>query len=210
MNYIYGLFDPRDGELRYIGKSINPKQRLTNHLNDKSITWRTNWLKELKRLNLKPLLYIFESFKDNNLWQEKEIYYIAIAKNRGIKLTNCTSGGDGLLNPPKEVLDKIRNTWKGRKHTEETKKLIGSKHKGKKHTEEHKRKISKIMKGRKITWIKKVRDANQKLNRTQIIKIRKMLTDGISQYVIADKFNVHQGTISNIKNGKVYLHIKNA
>lgn len=30
--YVYGLEDPRDGLIRYIGLSIRPKQRLTQHI----------------------------------------------------------------------------------------------------------------------------------------------------------------------------------
>ncbi len=75
---------------------------------------------------------------------------------------------------------------------------------GKKHTAETKAKMSASQKGRKITWIGKIAKANQKLSDSQIKKIHRLIYEGVSQYVIADRFKVHQGTISNIKRGICY------
>jgi len=208
MIYIYALIDPFSKEIRYIGKSIRPKERLTNHCNDHSTTWRTNWIQSVLKKGSRPVLLILESLNNNDDWQASETEWISKGRAKGWRLTNCTDGGDGLHNPPQEVKDKIIKTWIGRKHSERTKKLIGEKSKGRKHTEESKRRMKKLMTGRKITWGDKLSKANSKLTDDQIHEIRKLINEKVSQYVIADMFNVHQGTISNIKNKKCYEYVK--
>lgn len=204
MIYIYGLIDPFTKEIRYIGKSIRPKERLTNHCNDKSTTWRTNWIQSILKKGKRPELIILQSLDDSEDWQKSEIDWIKKSRDMGWRLTNCTDGGDGLVNPPQEVRDKMIKTWTGRKHSEKTKKLIGEKSRGRKHSEEHKAKISKVMKNRDITWGNKISKSVSKLDENQIKEIRALLEEKVSQYVIADMFGVHQGTISNIKRGKCY------
>lgn len=208
MIYIYALIDPFTKEIRYIGKSIRPKDRLTNQCNEHSKTWRSNWIQSVLKRGKRPQISILQSLENNEDWQEAEKEWIKKGKEMGWKLTNGTDGGDGLVNPSEEVRQKIIKTWTGRKHSEETKRLIGEKSKGRKHSEESKKHMSKLMKGRKITWGNKLKIANSKLNDKQIDEIRALLKDKVSQYVIADMFNVHQGTISNIKNKKCYEHIK--
>jgi len=207
--YIYALIDPFTKEIRYIGKSIRPKERLTNHCNEKSKTWRTNWIQSVLKKGKRPEISILQSLEDNEDWQKAEIQWIKRGKKLGWRLTNCTDGGDGLVNPPEEVKKKIAKTWIGRKHSEKTKRLIGKKSKGRKHSEKSKEHMRKLMKGRKITWNDKLKIVNCKLNADQIREIRRLLKERVSQYVIADMFEVHQGTISNIKNKKCYQHIKN-
>ena len=52
--YIYGLIDPRNKQLRYVGKANNLKKRLSKHVHDKSINHKTCWIKSLSALNLRP------------------------------------------------------------------------------------------------------------------------------------------------------------
>lgn len=55
--YIYGLVDPRDNQIKYIGSTNNIKKRLEAHTsrqkNDTSK--RSMWIKELVALNFKPI-----------------------------------------------------------------------------------------------------------------------------------------------------------
>ena len=208
MVYIYALTDPFTKEIRYIGKSIRPKGRLLDHCNDPSKTWRTNWIQSVLKKNGKPILSILQSLKDDEDWQEAERQWIQKGRDMGWRLTNCTDGGDGLVNPPDEVRQKIILTWLGRKHSEKTKKKIGIASKGRKHSDKSKKHMHNLMKGRKITWADKVRSGVEKLSDIQIREIRSLLDDKVSQYVIADMFGVHQGTISNIKNKRCYQHVE--
>lgn len=207
MIYIYGLYDPLTLQLRYIGKSVNPKERYANHRNDSSVTWKTNWIKFLKAKNEKPVLYIFEKHEKID-WKDLEIRYIAVARAKGIRLTNCTNGGDGVTNLSGPGKERMLKTWKGRKHKPETLIKLSKASKGRKHSKESKIYMSNLMRGREITWSEKLKKAVTKLNDDEIREIRELLSKKVSQYKIADMFGVHQGTISNIKNGKCYQHVK--
>ena len=55
--YIYALCDPRDGAVRYVGKSCAPKQRLRRHLADLDATTRKRrWINSLITAGLEPKL----------------------------------------------------------------------------------------------------------------------------------------------------------
>jgi len=210
MIYIYALVDPFTDQIRYIGKSIRPRERLVNHCNDKSKTWRTNWIQSVLARGARPKLCILEELDEGTDWQQSERAWIARGREQGWPLTNCTDGGDGLLNPPEEVREKMRRTWIGRKHRPESLIKIGQASKGRKHTQAHKEKMRILMTGRVFNedWRFKISKSVSKLTDKQIREIRDLLTDGLSQYTIADMYGVHQGTISNINRGKCYTHVK--
>lgn len=94
--YIYALIDPRNNQVRYIGKSNNPKTRYRNHYNpsrDKN-THKRNWINELRNNELKPELLIIDEVDMSN-WQYWENFYIYLYKFYGFELVNYTDGGDG-------------------------------------------------------------------------------------------------------------------
>lgn len=97
--YIYGLVDPRNNQLRYIGKAKNPKQRLYYHLkeieNKVSYTHKEAWLKQLKNLSLDPILDILEKVSEYD-WKEAEKWWISLVRNIGYDLTNTLDGGEGF------------------------------------------------------------------------------------------------------------------
>jgi group I intron endonuclease len=167
--YIYGLVDPESNQVRYIGKSIKPMQRLQNHMNDKSKCHRANWLQSLKAKGLKPELVIFEMIEgsDDWSWQESEKYWIKRGKSLGWPLTNNTDGGDGVVNLPPETKEKMRKTWLGRKHKPETLIKLSKASKGRVKTKEMRDAMSEKMKGRKITWGDKVSEATRKFSKEQ-------------------------------------------
>lgn len=109
-NYIYILKDPISNEVRYVGKSNNPENRLKRHLNDNSLieswTSKNKWLLNLKNNNLLPIMEIIDYTDLDNI-DELEIKWIKYYRHLGFKLTNSTNGGDGF-------------DWTGRKHTSDT------------------------------------------------------------------------------------------
>jgi hypothetical protein len=92
--YIYTLSDPQTGEIRYIGQTSNPKNRIKSHLQENSFSRKSNWVRSLK---LKGLIVIMDIIDicDELLWEELEIYYISLFKCCGFNLTNHSTGGVG-------------------------------------------------------------------------------------------------------------------
>lgn len=92
--YIYILKDPITYEVRYVGKSNNPKRRLTYHLSKtKDLgTHKRNWINSL---NSKPILEIIKEVPKNE-WQSYEKYYIEYYTSIGCNLVNWGDGGEGL------------------------------------------------------------------------------------------------------------------
>ena len=65
--HIYILKDPINNEIRYVGKSDNPKERLIEHIRKSKYTktYKNNWIQNLLRDEKKPILEIIETIKIN-------------------------------------------------------------------------------------------------------------------------------------------------
>lgn len=205
-HYIYGLFDPRTGELRYIGKSDRPAERLANQMNERSPTHRCHWLQELRRLGLKPEQQILDALPEGTDWQSVERAYIRGGRNVAVNLTNGTDGGDGVIGLSPEARERIRSAWLGRKHRPESLEKMAAASRGRLHTEEWRQLMRAKMTGRQfsIEHRAKLRSAVQKLTPDQVTEIRRLIATGMRQRDIAAKFGVHQGSISNIARGITY------
>lgn len=199
--FIYGLIDPETLECRYIGKSIRPKQRVDNHMQDKGACHRAHWLRGLKSRGLWPDIVILETVEGDWPWQESERFWIAHAKRQGWPLTNNTSGGDGVCDLPSETRERMRCTWLGRKHTPEACRNIGDAKRGVKASAETRAKMSAAHKGRKITWGAKGGDANRCVTDEQARDIFRRAKSGERTVDLAREYGVHRTTISNIKMG---------
>jgi len=128
--YIYSLSDPITDEVRYIGKTIRPKQRYKEHIRnskDKK-TYSNCWINSLIKDGLKPILSILEECDESN-WIEREKYYISINSN----LTNLTEGGDGTNGFKHSEYTKLKmselrkgdgNNFYGKSHDDKTKKIL--------------------------------------------------------------------------------------
>ena len=90
--FIYVLKDPETGEVRYVGKSIQPKKRFRDHLCEKTKTHRVNWFKSLASRGLKPIMEIEDEAQEN--WEAIEAAYIQFFREQGCKLVNGTEGGE--------------------------------------------------------------------------------------------------------------------
>lgn len=91
--YIYALLDPDDGEIRYIGKTVNPTRRYYAHVGRKDVgVHRVNWVNSLLDKGKKPVMEIVEITDEEN-WESREKHYISIAMSIGYRLTNMESGG---------------------------------------------------------------------------------------------------------------------
>lgn len=87
---IYALCCPDTGRIRYIGKSVNSKKRLTQHLAETRRNYPVySWIKKLRLENKIPVLKIIDYATVDN-WQEKEMFHISTNED----LLNLAEGGD--------------------------------------------------------------------------------------------------------------------
>jgi hypothetical protein len=119
--YIYTLSHPITNEVRYVGKTVNPKQRKHNHSNiarDKG-TYKRNWINSLKIQNLKPNFEIIDEVDSD--WKFWEKYWISQFKCWGFILENRNKGGGGSIFRTKESLKKQSQSLMGHVISEKTK-----------------------------------------------------------------------------------------
>jgi len=151
--FIYVLKDPTTGEIRYVGKTNNPKTRLTKHCAEKGRNHRVHWIQRLKLLGQVPVFEILDEVPIEH-WQQWEVAWIEYFREQGCNLVNGTNGGEGVTQTP-EVRVKIGNANRGRKLppiSEETRRKLSVASTGRKlppKSPEAKAKISAANRGRK-------------------------------------------------------------
>lgn len=190
MVYIYGLKDPRDYQIKYIGKAsdINKryKQHIENYTNKKSL--KSSWVLSLLRSGLLPILEIVE-ICDESKWQEREQYWIKYYKELGFDLKNMTNGGDG-------------NT--GLKMTDASKEKIRFANLGKKSSKEKIAKISNWAKGN--DKIKNNLILGSKKSQIPIIQKSKdgeIINQWNSLQQAADELGIERSNISHCLRGRI-------
>lgn len=122
---IYILIDPITNKVRYVGKANNITQRYRAHLNRarKHQIHKKNWIEQLKKEGLKPIIEIIDIVPIDN-WIFWEKYWISQFKTWGFDLINYTNGGDGCTFGNQTSFKKGHKLWLNKNHTEETKKKI--------------------------------------------------------------------------------------
>jgi hypothetical protein len=117
--YIYCLIDPIDNKIKYVGKSVNPKNRYRYHVNPHNTDTnkhKKNWINKLKTLGYKPEMFIIDEIEcRDNEWVIIEQYWIGQIKSWGFNLYNYSIGGD---NPPVKTswsIEQRKNLIKNRK-----------------------------------------------------------------------------------------------
>lgn len=114
---LYALCDPISGKMRYIGYSNAVKRRYRKHCRAVDHTHRDCWIRSLAKKGMTPSLKMLAVVGDH------EIAVIAMLRRRGLKLTNGTRGGDGVIGhtPSAETRAKISAAHAGKRLTEEQK-----------------------------------------------------------------------------------------
>lgn len=137
---IYGLADPRDGALRYIGKtSRGLAYRLRGHVREskRGETRRERWIAKLASAGMRPDIFEIEVVPGD--WSDAERFWIAYFRAIGADLVNLTPGGEGATGPKSEAHKaKLSEALKGcafdhtgLKRSDETRKKIGDAQRGK-------------------------------------------------------------------------------
>jgi hypothetical protein len=156
---IYALVDPRSDCIRYIGQAKNAENRLLGHLNDPARTRKNNWIRQLLKLGLKPIMEILEETSDPD---RDECFWIASLRAAGANILNQNDGGAVVYT------DEIRAKLAA----------AGRKGKGRKKSEEHK---AKLRAANLATWSDPVkRQEHSKINkgRKHTMKSKKHFRDG--------------------------------
>jgi len=91
-SFVYGLADPRNNQIRYIGWTVDLEKRYKGHLTDNTNTHKVYWIQSLLRDGIEPEMYIIEEIPVS-LREEREKYWIE--KYGRKNLVNGTDGGDG-------------------------------------------------------------------------------------------------------------------
>jgi len=94
--FIYALLDPITKNIKYIGKTeYTLEKRFKEHLKDgNKKTYKNKWINSLYNKGLTPEIILIEEVNEN-IWKEKEIFYISLFRSMGSKLTNISKGGEG-------------------------------------------------------------------------------------------------------------------
>lgn len=93
---IYGLIDPRTGQIRYIGKSSSGLSRPSEgHYHGRC----KNWISNLKEAGLRYQIKVMEDVGSKDMLNAAERNWIAHGRSEGWPLTNLTNGGDGGGSP---------------------------------------------------------------------------------------------------------------
>lgn len=93
---IYALCDPESGDVRYVGKTIQPLSlRLQQHcsLSKRHTHPRAQWVHSLREKNLKPVILLLETVSHDN-WQCAESRWISHFQSSGL-LNSAPAGGGG-------------------------------------------------------------------------------------------------------------------
>lgn len=93
---IYTLAHPITGEVRYIGKTVQKLSvRLSEHMRVRDNSHRSSWIRQLKNANLVPVISVIESVSED-VWIDRERYWIKKYRDEGYRLINTTDGGDAF------------------------------------------------------------------------------------------------------------------
>lgn len=96
---IYALIDPRNSQIRYVGKTVNPLSlRLREHIwvsrTNRSKCRRAIWIKSLTEINLKPEIKLLETVDETD-WKAAERKWETDLKAQGFDLLNDAPTGGG-------------------------------------------------------------------------------------------------------------------
>jgi hypothetical protein len=98
--FIYGLFDPRTREIRYVGQTAKGIARAWQHCGIHALKIDKNnhkrgWIQQLQAVGLKYEVDVLERCSSYEALDEAEVFWIKHLLDIGVKLTNKSLGGVG-------------------------------------------------------------------------------------------------------------------
>lgn len=156
--HIYHLMDPRTGEIRYVGKTIETELavRVIKHVhasaNREKNTHKSRWIQKLIREGVRPALTVIETGSGDG-WVAAEQDWIALYEMTGARLTNLTDGGEGRpgYKHTPETLAKMSASHMGQRHSPEAVEKTAAFNRGKARTAEVRAKISASKMGHPVS-----------------------------------------------------------
>jgi len=151
---------------------------------------------------------VFETHNNYKLKSDEDVHHIDFI-NILPEISKENNNLDNLMMMSKSEHQKLHM----KNISKETKKKISEKKKGEHHSKETITKISESRKEKfksgELKILRGENSTNHKLTEEQVIQIKLLLKEGIlTQQEIADMFGVSQLTISAIKTGRSWSHIK--
>jgi len=152
ITYIYGLYDPRDGVIRYVGKTMAYRSRLRQHISAarKGKTYHVYcWIRKLLREQIRPEIRLIETVVPGGDWVAAERRLIAQYR----KSSDLTNIGDGGECPPLGLGARIR--WQRQRSSgqkwimpSEAAARVWAANRGRKHGPEMRRRCSEFQRKR--------------------------------------------------------------
>ena len=127
---IYGLVDPTDLLVRYVGLSSSGMERPKSHTQPHNLNLKTycaSWIRGLAARGSIPLIVVLELCSKEQLCAQ-ERWWIAFGRACGWSLTNLTDGGDRPSHTPelRAKMSAVRKGKPGKPHSMETRTKIGA------------------------------------------------------------------------------------
>src|SRR5689334_24486748 len=93
VTFIYVQKDKTTDEIRYVGKTDDPKRRLKGHNSQwkRTKTHKDRWIAQLRAQGLSPIMQIIEEVPFEK-WEDRECYWIEYYRTIGCPLTNTSTG----------------------------------------------------------------------------------------------------------------------
>jgi hypothetical protein len=152
--FIYVLTDPNTGLVRYVGKTDYPEKRYRNHIHNSALaikSHRTRWLKSLIEAGKKPLMIVIEQ-TSQEMWKQRECWWIAYYRGLGASLVNLAEGGTGGVRS-EWITDEMRRNMSlaqiGKVRDRDAIERMAAKNRGKPRAPETIAKMSAANKGKK-------------------------------------------------------------
>lgn len=136
--FIYALTDPRDGKIKYVGKTVCALgKRLREHVSrSPKVSYRAGrWIQSLVKQGLTPRIELLMETSSLAELNRLEVEYIAFGRALGLDLTNATDGGEGChgYRHDADARARISEAKRGKlsprlgtKHSDETKAKIAA------------------------------------------------------------------------------------
>lgn len=107
---VYGLYSSADERIRYVGQTTGDvATRVRKHVakalrKTTKPTHREAWIRKVVASGAKVKWVVLQQ---TAIWNKDEILWIRKLRRRGADLVNATRGGEGMLDAPQELRDRI-------------------------------------------------------------------------------------------------------